>query len=221
MKYLKSFNENNIEPTLREKLESIVDMYEYICADDDLRDSLNNFIGNCSTLFLNCIKITGKRKRPYEFNIDCLVSKLNPTYYRIKEKLEDVEKLYKLSLIPKFKHTKEEIETLLYPILSSELFGGKILSSYKITKNLNGWYKYATFVIKCELDEDILLFKKEHIIRNLDKIKREQLREMEVELESYANYILKEVKNILDPLKFKTVVSYDTYFKFNITLTEL
>lgn len=124
MKHLKYFKESTSEITIKEKLESIVSMYEYIWEKGLDPDSLNNLTGNCSVLFVGCTKvnkgwnISKKDGRPYEFDIDCLLKRLE-TDYRRQEKLESIEDLYKLSLITRSKYSKGEIESILSPVLNS------------------------------------------------------------------------------------------------------
>lgn len=57
MKYLKYFKESVDNISLKDKLESIVSMYEYLWQEGIDPDSLNNFTGNCSVLFVGCTKV--------------------------------------------------------------------------------------------------------------------------------------------------------------------
>ena len=116
MRYLKYF-ESQTEVNLKEKLETIVDMCEYLWSID-AADSLEGFYGKCSALFTGCLDVNqgwsrGGRK-PYEFNVDCLVNKLETSDYRKQEKLETIERLYYLSTTAKkATHTKSEIRELI------------------------------------------------------------------------------------------------------------
>ena len=53
MKYLKYF-ESQSEPNLKEKIDSIVSMYQYLW-DLGIGDSLGNFTGECSIIFTGFI----------------------------------------------------------------------------------------------------------------------------------------------------------------------
>ena len=164
MKYLKYF-ESNQEITLRQKLESIVDFADYLWSIDAM-DGLENYYGECSTLFGGCLDINSgwKRggKKPYEFNIDCLIEKLETSSYRRDEKLELTNKLYETSIIPRFEHNIKDIEQILKPILDIKNFGYSIIESIKISQHYN-WIKKPCFSIKIEINEDELSFDKEEI----------------------------------------------------------
>ena len=163
MRYLKYF-ESQTEVSLKQKLESIVDMCDYLWSID-AADSLEGFYGKCSALFSSCLDINqgwsrGGRK-PYEFNVDCLVDKLETSDYRRKEKLESIERLYYLSTTAKKStHTKSEIRELIQPILDYEIFGGKVVDNIEITQHYN-WHKQPTFSVKISINADELSYDKD------------------------------------------------------------
>jgi len=187
MKYLKYF-ESTTEKTLREKLESIVNMCDYLWSIDTA-DSLNGYLGKCSVLFTGCLDVNRGWSRgglkPYEFNIDCLVDKLQTSEYRRQEKLESVEELYKLSLVKRFNHTKEEIEEILEPVFNFKLIGYKVISSFRISQHYS-WVKRPTFTISVTIDEEELQYDKDQISqffnqKNYDKESKDVINQLHKE----------------------------------------
>lgn len=166
MKYLKYF-ESQEEVTLRQKLESIVDFADYLWLID-ASDGLENYYGECSTLFLGCLEHNSgwkrRGKKPYEFNVDCLIQKFETSFYKKDEKLELIEKLYKTSIIPRFKNTVEEIKKILEPISELKVLGYKIIESIEIFQHYN-WLKKPCFKAKIEINEDELSIDREDIKR--------------------------------------------------------
>lgn len=170
MRYLKYFEDVN-HPTLREKLESIVSMYNYLC-DNDMGDSLNNFVGACSVLFIGNLEVNsgwsfGSKVRPYTFDIGGFLSSLESAY-RKDEKLARVEELYTLSKYERFDKTKKDIEGILKPFLETEMFGGRLIEKYKIEQYYNDWLKKPCFGVKLYLDGDLLPFSKDEVIPDSD-----------------------------------------------------
>ncbi len=185
MKYIKYFKESVDNISLKDKLESIVSMYEYLWQEGIDPDSLNNFTGNCSVLFVGCTKCKRKKDgRPYEFDIECLLKKLDNDY-RKEEKLQKIEELYKLSLVSKFRHTKEEIEQFLSSVLNMKVTGAKVIKSSKIEQYINGWTKKPCFSIKCRIDDEFLPMD-EVDVRGKN---RKELEELEDEFYSYYRLI--------------------------------
>lgn len=105
--------------------------------------------------------------------------------YRKEEKLQKIEELYKLSLVSKFRHTKEDIEQFLAPILNIEVTGAKVIKSYEIERYLNGWTKKPCFSIKCRIDDEFLPMD-EVDVRGKN---RKELKELEDEFYSYYRLI--------------------------------
>ena len=167
MKYLKYF-ESISDPTLRDKLESIVSMYNYICDRVVDHDSLEHFYGECIVLFVGC----GKTNRKHAYfdtegrslyrqivDIDCLIKKLE-THYRKEEELAKIEELYKKSLSERYIITNDDLVEILNPVLEADLFGGKIVTEYKIRpyfgmKWIEGKY-YPYFEIAMNIDEELI-----------------------------------------------------------------
>jgi|GEM_PF-4534903 len=166
--YLESFDHfENI--SLREKLESIVNMYEYLC-EFDMMDSLDNYIGRCSILFLGNLKVNiGKEKKenknqPYKFDIGGLLNKLKIKSPRNSEKIEIVEKLYSLSKVKKFDKTKDDVLELISPILNLTMSGYKIIDHFIIEQYYDGLHKNPCFCVKLYFDEELLSLTKDEII---------------------------------------------------------
>ena len=230
MKHLKYFKESQSEITLKDKLESIVNMYQYLWSNQVDPDSLGNFTGKCSVLFTGCMQvnkgwnISKKEGRPYEFDVDCLLKKLE-TDYRKEEKLNNIEELYKLSVIPKFKHTKEEIEKFLSPVLNLEITGAKIIKEYKIESYFNSWRKKPSFLIKCKLNDEFLTMDEADFDRH-GSTNRRDFKELEDEFYSY--YKLVKIKlSELEINKLECVFNMDNnthlldFFNFTIRLEEI
>jgi hypothetical protein len=203
MKHLKYFKESQSEITLKDKLESIVNMHQYIWSNQVDPDSLGGFTGQCSVLFTGCMQvnkgwnISKKEGRPFEFDVDCLLKKLE-TDYRKEEKLRNIEKLYKLSIIPRFKHTKEEIEEFLSPVLNLEVTGDKIIKSYEITPYFDGWYKKPYFSIKCKLNEEFLTMDEQEVEfkKGNGYFDRSNFREIESEFYSCKRLIKSKIEEL-------------------------
>lgn len=233
MKHLKYFKESISEITLREKLESIVSMYQYIWSNQVDPDSLEYFTGKCSVLFLGCTQvnkgwnISKKNGRPYEFDIDCLLKRLE-TDYRKEEKLQNIEELYKLSLIPRFKHTKQQIEEFLSPVLDLVVTGDKIIKSYEIEQYFNGWTKKPCFSIKCKLNEEFLTMDEHEVEvkKGNGYFDRNDFREIENEFYSIKRLIKSKIEELnLQNIGFSFSM-YDNshlgiYFDFTIHLVEI
>jgi hypothetical protein len=164
-KSIGKLDESISDISIKEKLESIVTMCDYLWSIDTA-DSLNGFYGKCSALFTGCLDVnrgwSSGGLKPYEFNIDCLVDKLQTSEYRRQEKLESVEELYKLSLVKRFNHTKEEIEEILEPVFNFKLIGYKVISSFRISQHYS-WVKRPTFTISVTIDEEELQYDKDQI----------------------------------------------------------
>jgi hypothetical protein len=64
IKYLKYYESNDI-PSLREKLESIVNMANYLF-DNDMLSELNNYVGECRVLFSGYIEVRRNQRKPYQ-----------------------------------------------------------------------------------------------------------------------------------------------------------
>lgn len=230
MKHLKYFKESQSEITLKDKLESIVNMYQYLWSNQVDPDSLGNFTGKCSVLFTVCMQvnkgwnISKKEGRPFEFDVDCLLKKLE-TDYRKEEKIKNIEELYKLSIIPRFKHTKEEIEEFLSPVLNLEVTGDKIIKSYEITTYFDGWYKKPCFSIKCKLNEEFLTMDEQEVEvkKGNGYFDRRDFREIENEFYSCKRLIKSKIEE-LNPQKigFNFYVDDNShlglYFDFTIRL---
>jgi hypothetical protein len=232
MKYLKYFKESQSEITLKEKLESIVMMYQYLWSNHIDPDSLGNFTGKCSVLFTGCMtvnrgwNISKKEGRPYEFDVDCLLKKLE-TDYRKEEKLENIEELYKSSIIPRFKHTKEEIEQFLSPVLNLEVTGDKIIKSYEIDPYFN-WIKKPCFSIKCKLNEEFLTMDEQEveIKKGSEYFDRKDFKEIENEFYSCKRLIKSKIEELdLQKIGFKFSMDDNShlslYFSFYIRLVEI
>jgi hypothetical protein len=215
MKHLKYF-ESTSEPTLKEKLESIVDMAYYLF-DNDMKGDLNNFIGNCSVLFTGCVDIKGGfwsakyPKRFYRFDIDCFINKLDDAH-RKEEKLSQVEELYKLSLIKRHQHTIKDVEKLIKPLINMESYGEDIIEDYEIKPYFNGWKKKPCFSIKLLFKPDIYYIDK-HQVEELwntiqgswrqEEIKYAKEEIKEVEKEFY--YLLNELKDELKKMNLNNL----------------
>jgi len=230
MKYLKYFKESQSEITLKEKLESIVMMYQYLWSNHIDPDSLGNFTGKCSVLFTGCMtinrgwNISKKEGRPYEFDVDCLLKKIE-TDYRKEEKLKNIEELYKSSIIPRFKHTKEEIEQFLSPVLNLEVTGDKIIKSYEINPFFNSWRKKPSFLIKSKLNDEFLTMDEQEveIKKRNGYFDRKYFKEIEDEFYSYKRLIKSKIEELdLQKIGYKFTMddmSYlGLYFSFTIRL---
>lgn len=205
MRYLKYF-ESQTEVSLKEKLETIVDMCEYLWSID-AADSLEGFYGKCSSLFLGCLQHNQGWKRgikmPYEFDIDCLINNLETSDYKKQEKLETIERLYYLSTTAKkATHTKSEIRELLKPVLDYEILGGKVIDSVEIEQFYN-WQKQACFSIRFHINEDELSHDKseiEQLYREFDHYAsmdaKKKLKEIEKEFFRIKDLIKSQLKLI-------------------------
>jgi hypothetical protein len=193
MKYLKYFKESQSEITLKEKLESIVSMYQYLWSNNVDPDSLGNFTGQCSVLFIGCMSvnrgwsISKKEGRPYEFDVDCLLKKLE-TDYRKEEKLQNIEGLYKKSLSKRYNVTKEEIYKLLEPLINAELFNEKIITNCDIRTYYQASFKdgtsYPSFSIEFEIDREL-------ITDTPDQSQKDKLREFYFIKTTLNRYLIK------------------------------
>jgi len=233
MKYLKYFKESQSEITLKDKLESIVNMYQYLWSNHIDPDSLGNFTGKCSVLFTGCMtinrgwNISKKEGRPYEFDVDCLLKKIE-TDYRKEEKLKNIEELYKSSIIPKFHYTKEEVEQFLSTVLNLEVTGDKIIKSYEINSYFNGWNKKACFSIRCKLNEEFLTMDEQEveIKKGNGYFDRKDFKEIEDEFYSCKRLVRSKIEE-LDLQKTGLKFSMDDnshlglYFNFHIRLEEI
>lgn len=240
MKYLKYFKESISEITLKEKLESIISMYDYIW-ENDIDDSFN-LTGKCLPIFLTCTefnseyrkfnkgKLIDKKReiRPYEFDIECLLKRLE-SHYRKDEILKEIEELYTFSKISKFKYTEEEIENILNPVLSRESMGYKIIKSYKIRRFFHGWYKKPCYHININIDPEFLTMDetdvKNRIYDDQHNTSRGILfKELESEFYSYRRRIADEIKSLINMKEFIIETHDNThlndYFKFSVILRE-
>lgn len=235
MKHLKYFKESTSEITLKEKLESIVSMYEYIWENGFDPDSLGNLTGNCSVLFVGCTKVNSdwniskKGGRPYEFDIDCLLKRLE-TDYRRQEKLEKIEELYKLSLTPRYKYSKEDIESILSPVLNLEVTGGKMIKSYEIKPYIDMWRKKTCFNVKCKLNEEFLTMDEQEVEwkKRANKYEGEinDFREIEKEFYSCRRLIISKIEKLNLQKIGLSFHTYDNthlslYFELAIMLEEI
>lgn len=201
MKFLKYF-ESQTEVSLKQKLESIVDMCEYLWSVDDA-DSLEGFYGKCSAIFTGCLQHNQGWKRsgkmPYQFDIDCLINKLETSDYRKQEKLETIERLYYLSTTAKkATHTKSEIRELLQPILDYEIVGGKVIDSVEIEQFYN-WQKQACFSIRFHINEEELSYDKsqiEQLYQHASIDAKKKLKEIEKEFFRIKDLIKAKLKLI-------------------------
>jgi len=157
MKHLKYF-ESHTEVSLKQKLESIVDMCNYLWSID-AADSLRGFYGKCSALFTGCLEVnkgwSKGGKKPYEFDVDCLVNKLETSEYRREERLSTIEELYKLSKVKRFKYTKEDIERILKPVADFKILGNPPVEKIEISQFYD-WLNKASFSVKFYINEEEL-----------------------------------------------------------------
>jgi hypothetical protein len=205
MKYLKYFESQN-GVSLRQKLEIIVDMSDYLWSIG-ATESFGGFYGKCSSLFTGCLDMnkgwSRSGKKPYNFNIDCLINELEKSDYRKKEKLQIVEDLYYLSITTKkAKHTKSEIKELLKPVLEYEILGGKIIDSLEIDQFYN-WQKQPIFSIEFHINEEELSCDKNEIDQlykefdHYDSIDaKKKLKEIKKEFFRIKNLIKIQLKKI-------------------------
>lgn len=166
MIYLKYFESNEV--SLEEKLNSIVDMYNYLC-DNGMQDSFG-YIGNCSVLFLRHQKsnreYTYKKiykkddeMRPYIFYIEPLINDItNNNITRRDEKMKLIEDLYSISKIQRFNKTKEDILDMFKGIESIESSGIKIVKDIEILQYYNEFYRKPSFKLRFVFDDDLLSF---------------------------------------------------------------
>ena len=161
MKYLKYF-ESQSEPNLKEKLDSIVSMYQYLW-DLGIGDFLGNFTGECSTIFTGFIgHNSGWRKggkAPYSFKVDEFIDAVNnDKVYGMDRKMETIDKLYRLSLSPRYTDTEEDIEKMIRPILDMKNFGEQIVKSHKISRYYNGRYMRPCYKVDLVLNDELFLY---------------------------------------------------------------
>lgn len=204
MKYLKYF-ESKSEVSLKQKLESIVDMADYLWLID-AADSLRGFYGKCSSLFTGCLDVNGGWSRgglkPYEFNVDCLTSQLETSRYRREERLSTIEELYKLSQAKKFRYTKEDIEKILKPVTDFKIFGNSPVEKIEISQFYD-WLSRPSFSVNVYIHEDELSYDKSqikdlyrdfHEYASMDAKKK--LKEIEKEFYRLKGLLVGELKKI-------------------------
>jgi hypothetical protein len=91
MRHLKYFKESIDDVSLKNKLKSILNRYNYIWENNIDAD---DFIGGCYSIFGGCLDFS---KKPFKLNIDCLLkSKISSV------KLLEIEKLYRYLYFTKF-----------------------------------------------------------------------------------------------------------------------
>ena len=239
MKHIKHF-ESLSEVDIREKIESIVDMAYYLF-DNDMTDTLNNFIGECHTLFMGCSQInrgfTSHKypKRFYTFDIDCFLKSIDKSYKK-EEKLKKIDKLYELSKIKRFKHTTDDIEKILTPIFKIKSYGEDIIESYKIRKYFNSQKKKPGFSIyliikdiyyldKSKVDTLISNYLNIYTKEELKMIKKE-LKEIENDFYYLKDYITEEIEKLdLEKLGFSFSTCDFThlreFYKLSIFIEEI
>lgn len=228
MKFLKYFKESTQEPTLKEKLESIVDMAYYLF-DNDAKDSLNNFIGNCSILFTGYLDIRGAfwrakyPKRFYRFEVDELLNMLETgkdkkgRHVMTEDKLKQIEELYPLSKLKRHTYTKEEIEKMLLPVFDLELFENKIIIKHTIELYYNSWEKKPGYALKLFLDEELFELDFSKIARIKDEVydttkKRKLLQTVENHFYRYYNMIKSKLQELnLESKGLKLSLSENTH----------
>jgi hypothetical protein len=240
MKYLKYYESNYI-PSLREKLESIVDMVNYLF-DNNLLSDLNGYFGECSVLFSETIEVRSGRKsqrRPYHYDIDHFIKKLDSSYKKEK-KLKLIETLYKLSLTNRHSYKESYFEKLFSPLMEFKVFGGKLFSNFSIEKFfsliwVNSIYK-PTYRVEFEISNDILYYTHDEIDKlkvNLSNTKYspygrdEELSSTLKDIKSdffkiynmFKNEVLKLNLSEFD-VEFKDYTTWDNYRKVSIILTE-
>lgn len=242
MKYLKYYESNNIT-SLRQKLESIVDMANYLF-DNDMLSDLNNYIGECSVLFSGSIEVISKfsrknPKRPYYYDIDNFIKKLDSSYLK-EEKLKLIETLYKISLTPRHLYTENDLELLLNPLMEFKLFGGKLFNGFSIERHfkclwVNSIYK-PTYRIEFEISDDILYYTHDEIDKlkiNLSNSKysssgRDEelastLKDIKSEFYKIYNMFKREVSKLNltgFEVNFMDYTTWDNYRKVCVILTE-
>lgn len=202
MKYLKYFESNDASSfkieDLRLKLISIIDMLNYLWSNN-MGDTLNNFTGECSILFSgdplsirNGWSINDSIP-PYNLDIESLLSVLKHKEYGREDKLERIEKLYKLSKSERFKDSKSEIREKLSPVLNYEIFGGRMIEKFKIDQYYN-WLQKPCFSIKIELHND--LFEVDSTARSQRIKNKEIIKSLESDFNRYRDIIESEIKKL-------------------------
>ncbi len=226
MKYLKVFESFEDSPTLRDKLDSIIDMYNYL-ADKDMLDSLG-FIGRCTNIFSSYI-IPNKEypllsNRPYIFEVDKIeklltLSLSSLSKNRKEEKLKEIEEAYKLSKVKRFDKTKKDIEKIIKPFLELEMFGGKVFTKYKIRQYIDGWYKKPCFSVDLEFDEDMLPLYRNEIskIKSNSENPRKDLEEVKSDFD-HLDRILDQKLKELEPNLTKNNLKYSISDNSNLHL---
>ena len=172
IKYLKYYESNDI-PSLREKLESIVNMANYLF-DNDMLSELNNYVGECRVLFNGYIEVRKNQRKPYQpamrLLVDFFLKDLDSSYKK-ENKLKLIETLYKLSLTDRHSYKEGYFKKLLNPLMEFRVFGGKLFSNFSIEKHfvlfwVNSIYK-PTYRIEFKISDDILYYTHDEI----DKLK--------------------------------------------------
>jgi hypothetical protein len=225
MKYLKYF-ESQSEPSLKEKLESIVSMYQYLW-DLGIGDSLANFTGECSTIFTGFIdnnrgwKSGGKS--PYTFKIEDFIKAVdNDKVYGLDRKMETINRLYTLSKSTRFTDTEEDIEKMIRPILDMRNFGEQIIKSHKISRYYNGWSMKPCYNVEIKLNDELFIHSDDQIYdwgqvlsfsTNREEYDDAKSKLREVEKELYQ--IVRSIKSKANTLNIKYDVEVHTRSSFS------
>ena len=206
MKYLKYF-ESQSEPNLKEKIDSIVSMYQYLW-NLGIGDSLGNFTGECSTIFTGFIDHnSGWRKggkAPYSFKVDEFIDAVNnDKVYGMDWKMETIDKLYRLSLSPRYTDTEEDIERIIKPILDMKNFGEQIVKSHEIERYYDGWYMRPCYKVELELNGELFLYPDIEIQDYKSIYNTSTNREDRKDVESKLREVEKELYQIVRSVKSK------------------
>jgi len=225
MKYLKYF-ESQSEPNLKEKIDSIVSMYQYLW-NLGIGDSLGNFTGECSTIFTGFIDHnSGWRKGgkpPYSFKVDEFIDAVNnDKVYGMDRKMETINKLYRLSLSTRYTDTEEDIEKMIRPILDMRNFGEQIIKSHKISRYYNGWSMKPCYNVEIKLNNELFIHSDDQIYdwgqvlsfsTNREEYDDAKSKLHEVEKELYQ--IVRSIKSKSNTLNIKYDVEVNTRSSFN------
>lgn len=238
MKFIKSFTESLLNPTLKDKLDSISDFYDYLC-ENEMYDSPNNYIGSCAALFSSSIEYIARWERksggkPFNLGVEKFMKDMEKweksNEWKFNHKIDQVEELYKTSQLPRFKYDKNDIEKMLSSVLNMTWVGEKVLKSYEIEQFYSGWDKKQNFMIKCRIEEDMLSSDESEIldIKNgnyeRDEVAdKSKLREVEIESYSIQKRIVDSIRKLDLPSSF-VVSSYnnshlDLFYEFSIKIS--
>ena len=221
MIYLKYFESTDSNTTLKEKLESIVDMAYYLF-DNNMKDSLSNYIGNCSVLFTGACDISRgfwRNKYPlrfYMFDVDQLVKIIesglsNGRHVTTNDKIELIDKLYKLSKVERFSDAISDIEHMLEPLTSLKSAGKELFKNHSIGRFYRTIWANSKYLpcydLKLKFEDDIFGLSSSQI-NNLrtnfifngnnvsDKEAKDILSDTESEFYSYMRYIKMKINNM-------------------------